>query len=71
MPTSETGKQPAGDSSESSDSGESSKQAKKVSIHVEGSPSDYEAEVSKQKGKDSIIARRKTSHKNSTNKDKK
>lgn len=71
MPTSETGKQPAGDSSESSDSGESSKQAKKVTIHVEGSPSDYEAEVSKQKGKDSIIARRKTSHKNSTNKDKK
>ena len=71
MPTSETGKQPAGDSSESSDSGESSKQAKKVTIHVEGSPSDYEAEVSKQKGKDSIIARRKTSHKKSKNKDKK
>ena len=71
MPTSETGKQPSGDSSESSDSGESSKQAKKVTIHVEGSPSDYEAEVSKQKGKDSIIARRKTSHKKSKNKDKK
>ena len=63
--------QPSSDVSGNSGSGEASKQTKKVNIHVEGSPSDYEAVVSKKKGKDSIIARRKTSHKKSSKKDKK
>lgn len=51
----------------SGDSG-SEKQTKKVTVHVSGSPSDYEAEVTNKKGKNSIIARRKTSHKNSARK---